>query len=440
MNRTAAFAFALLVATTTVRAAPDAAALQRALDDPAIETVSLEGATIELDAALRIDRPGKHLVGPGRLVQRNADAYAVHVLNAADVVLRDLTITRPAEGGKKSAIFADGCTDLSIDDVRVIGNASPTGAIYVTRTRGARIVGCLIRDYGALTLEDRTRGGQPGGVAFTAVEATGLAVTYSTDVLIDHNRIVETVYRGTQEVRDKYDLGRITKRNPTTNPVDPFPTGYTTNWHQGSAIVVTGPRDSDRVRIVNNSIENCGQGIDVHADRVIIANNIVDNATCALKVMHGSRHAILTGNQLIRCDLWAIVMLAGTASRAGDNVDGGTVIANNIVSDFGYGDAHWRWGDERTVFYFDQNQTPDPPPLRDVTVVGNIISDLQPPVATTQPTTAATTSRATTRPRYRYAIGIATDGLGRRGPINIRFSGNLFTPGTGGVSNVPLQE
>jgi len=35
------------------------------------------------------------------------------------------------------------------------------------------------------------------------------------------------------------------------------------------------------------------------------------------------------------------------------NTDGGSIIANNIISDSGHGDASWIWGDDRSPFRFE---------------------------------------------------------------------------------------
>ena len=50
---------------------------------------------------------------------------------------------------------------------------------------------------------------------------------------------------------------------------------YVNNWHQGSAIVINNPRVADRTQIIGNEIEHAAQGIDIHADHVIVANNIL---------------------------------------------------------------------------------------------------------------------------------------------------------------------
>lgn len=131
--------------------------------------------------------------------------------------------------------------------------------------------------------------------------------------------------------------------------------------------------------------------------------------------MHGSRGVIITGNQFTRNSLWAIGLMPGAAAHA-DNTDGGSVIANNIISDFGHGDAHWIWGEERSPIKFDTGQQPDDPPLTDVIISGNIVHTLG-------------------KPRYRYAVIIP---VGPDGPRGLHFSSNLFHPGTQGVANTEL--
>src|SRR6185312_11063299 len=57
-------------------------------------------------------------------------------------------------------------------------------------------------------------------------------------------------------------------------------------------------------------------------------------------------------------DLWSIGLMPGTASHpagaavemahgrksgAGPNIDGHSIVAHNIISDFGYGTAAWNW-------------------------------------------------------------------------------------------------
>ena len=179
---------------------------------------------------------------------------------------------------------------------------------------------------------------------------------------------------------------------------------------------MTGPTVSDQTRILGNHVENAAQGIDLHADRVIVANNVVANSFMGMKAMHGSRNVLIVGNQFARNSLWAIGLMPGVASRA-DNRDGGSIIANNIVSDFGHGDARWIWGDDCTPFRFDTGQEADDPPLADVIVSGNVVQADDPP-------------------RYGYAVTVPG---GDRGPRGLHFSNNLFHPGKRGVADADLK-
>jgi hypothetical protein len=143
-----------------------------------------------------------------------------------------------------------------------------------------------------------------------------------------------------------------------------------------------------------------------------------------MKAIHGSRNVVVTGNQFSENDLWSIAMQAARSSSA-TNVDGGSIIANNIISDFGYGQAHWmRPGDDHGVpFRFEAGQTEGNPPLKDVIIQGNIIYD---------------TGREQSKPpRYKYAVHIATEGIAP--PKGLHFSNNIFHPGTAGISNVDIK-
>jgi hypothetical protein len=136
-----------------------------------------------------------------------------------------------------------------------------------------------------------------------------------------------------------------------------------------------------------------------------------------MKAMHGSRNVLITGNQFIKNCLWAIGLMPGAAANA-ENTDGGSIISNNIISDFGHGDAHWIWGDERSPFKFDTGQQPDDPPLTDVIVTGNVVHSIG-------------------QPRYKYAVIIAG---GPNTPRGMHFSNNLLPAGSQGVANTELPQ
>ena len=367
---------------------------------------------------LRGERSG--LFGPGRIIQENPDQPIIEIENAGGAELRDLTLTRP-EGKMdtdKEAIIAIKCRDLVIENVRAIDNRSRAGTITVRESRDTRISHCLVRNYMRVSIDDRTQS-ENWGYAFNCTDGTGISVSYSTGTLIEGNRIVEENLVPTPEIKAKHHLGDYVKRNPEKGKLmnqKAWDSGYTDAWQQGSGIVVTAPEISDLTRILGNHIENAAQGIDLHCDHVIVANNLVTNAFIGMKAMHGSRNVSITGNQFTRNSLWAIGLMPGAAASAA-NTDGGSVIANNIISDFGHGDAHWIWGVERSPFKFDSGQESDDPPLTDVIVQGNVIQCIG-------------------APRYKFSVIIAG---GPNTPRGLHFSGNLFHPGTEGVSNSELQ-
>ena len=106
-----------------------------------------------------------------------------------------------------------------------------------------------------------------------------------------------------------------------------------------------------------------------------------------MKAMHGSRNVIVIGNQFSKkrpveyrhdargCLPRGLPLPCPARMAAAPNVDGGSIIANNIISDFGYGHAHWIWGDDGTPIKFDRGQKPENPPLADVVVQGNVVYD-----------------------------------------------------------------
>ncbi len=373
-----------------------------------------------IETRIRIRGENAGLFGPGRIIQSNPDQPIIEIENATAAQLRDLTLTR-AEGkmetDREGIVVAD-CRDLVIDNVRVIDNRTRAGAITMRESKDSRISRCLVRNYMRVTVDDRTRSAD-WGYAFNCTDGTGISVRYCTGTLIEGNRVIEENLVPTPELKAKHKLGDWVKKNPEKGALvsqQAWDAGYTDNWQQGSGIIVTAPEASDLTRILGNHIENAAQGIDLHCDHVIVANNIVANSFMGMKAMHGSRNVLITGNQFVKNSLWAIGLMPGAAAHA-TNADGGSIIANNIISDFGHGDAHWIWGDERSPFKFDTGQQPDDPPLADVLVQGNLLQSIGPP-------------------RYKYAVIIAG---GPNAPRGLHFSGNLFHPGTGGVSNVELQ-
>jgi hypothetical protein len=424
----------------------DAETLQAALDTGEDRLITLADREYTLQATIVIRRDGSGLRGPARLVQRNPDAPVIRVRNARDVTLRDLTLTRPAgtRNARAPAIEAEGSSGLSLERISVTGNRSQAAAIRLDRCEQSEIVRCRVQNYMTLGVDDRTSSPHYG-YAFNCIDGTGIGASRCRGLLLEGNRIIELEYRPAEDLKRRHRLGEFIKRAPGRGTLvneATWKAGYVNNWHQGSAIAVTSPEVSAGIRIVNNHIENAAQGVDIHADHVVMSGNVVINAFVGMKAMHGSRHVLIIGNQFIRNDLWAVGLMPGTASHAGiagdkgtgarpPNVDGGSIIANNIVSDFGHGDAHWMWTDAtRAPMRFDRGQERHDPPLHDVIITGNVIYD-----ASRADVTAQSAARA--EPRYDYAVLVEG---GPSAPQRLHFSDNIFHAGTRGVSNVPLRK
>lgn len=393
--------------------------IQEALNANPGRLIFVPAGDYPITEKIRIRGNGSGLFGPGRIIQKSDTHPIIEIENARGAEIRDLTLTR-AEGKmdtRNEGIIAIKCRDLVIENVRVIDNRSPAGAITLRESQNCRIGRCLVRNYMRASIDDRTKSPE-WGYAFNCTDGTGISISYSTGTLVEGNRIIEENLRPTPEIKAKYKLGDFVKKNPTKGTImnqKTWDAGYTDNWQQGSGLIVTAPQVSDLTRILGNHIENAAQGIDLHADHVIVANNMITNSFMGMKAMHGSRNVLITGNQFSRNCLWAIGLMPGAAANA-ENADGGSIIANNIISDFGHGDAHWIWGDERSPFKFDTGQQPDDPPLMDVIVTGNMVQSVG-------------------TPRYKYAV-ILPDGP--NAPRGMHFSNNLFHAGTGGVANRDL--
>lgn len=374
---------------------------------------------------IRGERSG--LFGPGRIIQQSADQPILEIENANGAEVRDLTLTRP-EGKMESrneGVLAIKCRDLVLENVRVIDNRSPAGAISVRESKDTRISRCVVRNYMRVSIDDRTQS-KDWGYAFNCTDGTGISVSYSTGTLIEGNRVIEDNFVPTPEVKAKYKLGDYVKKNAVKGTImnqQAWDSNYTDAWQQGSGIVVNAPEVNDMTRVIGNHIENAAQGLDIHADHVVVSQNLITNAFIGMKAMHGSRNVLITGNQFVRNSLWAIGLMPGAAAHPAteekpENADGGSIVSNNIISDFGHGDAHWIWGDERSPIKFDNGQQPDDPPLTDVIITGNLIHSVG-------------------KPRYKYAVIIPG---GPNAPRGLHFSSNLFHPGTQGVCNQTLPE
>lgn len=438
--------FSLLVSATSSQAQNNqpfpmvtaGQSIQAALDAQPGRMLFLPAGDYEISEKLVIRSDGSGLFGPGRIIQTNPAAPFIEVEHRKGVQFRDLILTRPEDKQTTAieAINLRDCQDLVLDNVTVLNHRTRSGVFYLLNCRNATIRNCTITNYMRIAVDDRTAS-PDWGYAFHCIDGTGIVVNASTGTLIQGNRITETELLPTPAVQQQHQLGQFVKKNETKGTLtsqETWERESVKNWHQGSAIIVTSPTASDRTQILGNTIENGAQGIDLHSDHVIVAQNIVSNCFVGMKAMHGSRNVVIIGNQFIKNDLWSIGLMPGAASHAArqespsesahiDNGDGGSIIANNIISQFGFGNAHWIWGSQGNPILLDEGQKPDNPPLADVIIQGNIVQNS----GRFQP------DKTEQGPRYVYAIRIARKATG------IHLSNNLFDPGREGISNVELE-
>lgn len=396
--------------------------IQQAINAHPGRVIFIPDGEHHISEKIRLRGPGGGLQGPGTIIQTNAQHPIIEIENASDLVIRDVQLTRPEEATTTGfeGILAINCQNLLIENVRVTNNRTQSAAIRVHRSQDCRISHCRITNYTRIGIDDRTANTQLYGYAFHCIDGTGIGVTESTGTVIECNIVQEHHLRPTKEIRDQYRLGSFSKKNSQRPPgmnQKVWDAEYVDNWHQGSAILVSTPAVTRRTQIIGNQIINAAQGIDLHCDQVIVSGNIVENSFMGMKAMHGSRNVLITGNQFIKNDLWAIGLMPGATSAEG-NTDGGSIISNNIISQFGHGDSNWIWGNNRSPLRFDRGQIESNPPLTDVLVQGNMI-DVE------------------GSPRYEYSVIIEH---GTTAPQGLRFIGNMLKPGTGGLCNQPYPD
>lgn len=271
-----------------------------------------------IDKVILIGQKGGGLYGPGRIIQTNAESPIVRFEQCKGGQLRDLTLTR-AEGKMDTSvegILIRQCSETVIENVRVIDNRTVASAIGVRESGGTRLSGCRVENYKRINVDDRTAS-PLYGYAFRCIDGTGINVEHSEDTLIQNCRVVERHLLPTPAAKEQYGLGKFTRKNAVKGTLmskEVWDAEYTDNWHQGSAIVINSPRTTTRTQLLGNQIENAAQGMDLHCDQAIVANNIVTNCFVGMKAMHGSRNVLITGNQFIKNDLWSIGLMPGTAS------------------------------------------------------------------------------------------------------------------------------
>lgn len=418
--------------------------LQAALDANPGKMVFVPNGEHTISQAILINKDHAGLYGPGKIIQTDPRQQVV-AINANHVRLYDVTLTRPeGTSATVSALTAGRCENLTLNGVRVINNRAPAGAINVDLCSALQIVNCLVQNYATLGVEDRTADPN-SGYAFLCIDGTGIQEVGCKGVLIQGNRVIRDEYLPNEDSANRHNLGKFTKKNATRGRFaspEWWAAERTKNWHQGAAITINGSEVSDCIQVLDNYVLNAAQAFDIQSDHVTMAGNITEDCCLGMKAMHGSRNTMVLQNQFYKSDISSVLLQSGAASHAAGestrpgqgaqaNVDGGSIVAHNITSDFGYGSSNWIWGNERYPYEFNTGQLPGNPPLTDVLFLGNILFD---------PGNASAGANPAGRPKYQFALGIFPDTAeGIKGPVNVRAAGNLLHTGAAGVVNQKVE-
>lgn len=430
----------------------EAGELQALIDANPGREVAITGEHT-ISSKLRISAPGTVLSGHATIIQTNAHEPVLEIEHARDVRVSGLTFARPALEAsddilgkhKAAGIFVFDSERVVLDGVTLRDCAARDAAIEVRASRDVTVRDSLVLNYQCLAVDDRTA--TPlYGYAFRCIDGTGILVSDSVGVSLLNNRVDEQRWLATRENKETFRLGALCDgAGPTMAGKlgeGAVKAGYVNNWHQGSAIIVTGPEKTRNVIVHGNHIRNAAQGIDLHTDNTIVSGNIVDHGMMGVKATHGARNLIIKDNLLTHIDLWGILLNAGALSHAADsergaNEDGGTIIANNVITEFGYGHEWWNWGGANAdaggsyaIALYD-GQLPENPPVSDVIIQGNMVYDTGSKASPAEP------------PRYKYAVYVGSwHGPAEQSPNLPRglvFSGNIFHPGRSGIANMEIK-
>lgn len=95
--------------------------LQAAIDANPGQMLFVPSGDYRLTRAVEIRQAGSGFYGFGRLIRENTNAPIIEVRGAADVLLRDLTLTRAAGAThtRESAVRADDCPGLRLEGLRI---------------------------------------------------------------------------------------------------------------------------------------------------------------------------------------------------------------------------------------------------------------------------------------------------------------------------------
>lgn len=423
--------------------------LQAAIDANPGRALHLPAGEYRISQPLVLRTPGGGLFGEGVIIQQNDDADIIQVRRADHVRIEGITLLREQPKFFKSAraIVAEGSHHLVLRNVTIRGNRASPSTVDLTGCNYATIEGCSILDYKTITIDDRMTN-DLYRYAFRAIDGHGIRIRHCVGTRLIRNRIIETELRPTEATMKQHELGKIVNQAAELGPLASYGVkdGFAFIWHQGAGIGVSGPDVTAHTLIDGNYLENAAQALDVHSDFMVVTNNQITNCYTGIKVFHGSRGVVVSNNIIHRPGKYGIMLRPGSesweaaAATAGkpsqeENVQRGIIIANNVITDMGYDDEHWRlWNDDPTEtspvgIKVGTGPLATNPRFRDLIIEGNLIHDHGQDgiLIAGQPTVPP--------PRYKWAIWF--DGEWRA--ENVKVSQNIFHPGEKGVSNLPLQ-
>ncbi len=445
--------FALLLWGGAIAELPSVAdypSIQTAIDANPGTMVHVPPGEYRIDTAIRIGGSGGGLYGFATIIQSNPAASILEIYQGKDLRLNSLTLKRSGEGvATEPGIMCRESENIDLEGLEVVSHHGRAAAIEIRSCKNSTVRDCLIQDYKAVTVDDRTQS-PLHGYSFRCIDGTGIIVNVSTGTRLLDNRILESRLWPTRAMKDEHKLGEMLVRPEKQTrliPPDAWESGYVNNWHQGSGIVVTGPRDTRGTVIRGNVIEHAAQGIDLHSDEVLCVDNVVRYGMMGVKMTHGCSNVIVKGNLLSYIDLWGILVNPGSSSNYarvdGDTVkennhDSGIMIVDNMISHYGYGDEYWNWGGQHkdgggsyAIALLGPQLPEENPPLSDILIQGNMVYDsgrtgkIKDGAVVVEP------------PRYRYAIRVEGTPGSDTFPKNLIIRDNLFHPGKDGICNLP---
>jgi hypothetical protein len=165
-----------------------------------------------------------------------------------------------------------------------------------------------------------------------------------------------------------------------------------------------------------------------------------------MKAFHGARGVVISNNVFHKPGKYGILLRPGSSSHhteestsdrpaRDENVERGIIIANNIITDQGYGHESWRlWNadpSETSPVGIKVGTGPleTNPRLMDLIIEGNMIYDRGRDLVIENGKAVRPT------PRYKWAIWF--DDPWR--VENLKMANNIFHPGEKGVSNLPIE-